>query len=68
MNEENGIATMPISSLFVAVNLSEIHIVMSEKRMKKSKMCGENQMTTIGISPLFVAVNLPEIYRVLGRK
>ena len=68
MNGENEKATMPISPLFVAVNLPEIYIVMSEKRMKKSKMSGENQKATKPISALFVAINLPEIYRVLGRK
>ena len=66
MSGENEKATMGISPLFVAVNLSEIYIVMSEKGMKKSKMSGENQIATMPISTLFVAVNLSEIYRVLG--
>ena len=68
MSGENQKATMPISPLFVAVNLPEIYIVMSDKRMKKSKMSEENEIATMQISTLFVAANLPEIYRVLGRK
>jgi len=59
---------MGISTLFVAVNLSEIYIVMSEKRMKKSKMSEENEKATMGISTLFVAVNLSEIYIVMSEK
>ena len=58
MSGENEKATMPISALFVAVNLSEIYIVMSEKRMKKSKMSEENEKATMPVPPLFVAVNL----------
>ena len=68
MSGENEKATMPISPLFVAVILSEIYIVMSEKRMKKSKISEEIQKATMPISTLFVAVNLPEIYRVISDK
>ncbi|MCX6194293.1 MAG: hypothetical protein NTX34_07410 [Cytophagales bacterium] len=68
MSGENEKATMGISTLFVAVNVPEIYIVMSEKRMKKLKMSGENEITTMSISTLFVAVNLSEIYTVMSEK
>lgn len=60
---------MPISKLFVAVNLTEIYIVIrGDKMRKKSKMSGENQKATKPILTLFVAINLSEIHIVVSER